>query len=160
MLRGKIAFIYEDNVDMEKKRNETKLANVDRIQTRETATVRYEEILKAEADERVEELEDPIEAKIQQAMSEGAFDNLPGKGKPLNIGTYMQVPEHLRTAYHVLRNAGYLPEEVRLKRELEELKEKIKQCRSEKEKKKCVKELAEISQQYYFYMDYNKQFKK
>ncbi len=90
MLRGKVAFIYEDSVDMEKKRNETKLANVDRIQTRETVKVRYEEILKTKADERIEELEDPIEAKIQQAMSEGAFDNLPGKGKPLNIGTYMQ----------------------------------------------------------------------
>ncbi len=145
---------------MSKNYNQKKIATADRIQTRETTQARYQEILESDEDKRVEELEDPVEAKIQQAMAEGAFDNLPGKGKPLNIGKYMAVPEHLRTAYHVLRNAGYLPEEVRLKRELEELKDKIKQCRSPKEKKKLVKELAEISQQYYFYMDYNKQFKK
>ena len=133
---------------------------IDRIQTRETAKARYEEGLESEAEERLEDLEDPVEAKIQEAMAQGAFDNLPGKGKPLNIGKYMEVPEHLRTAYHVLRNAGYLPEEVRLKREMEELKDKIKQCRSETDKKVLVKELADISQQYFFYMDYNKQFKK
>ncbi len=145
---------------MAKKQNPTKIDDVDRFQTRETAKARYEESLEPEADERMQELEDPVEAKIQQAMADGAFDNLPGKGKPLNIGKYMEVPEHLRTAYHVLRNAGYLPEEVRLKREMEELKEEIKMCRSEQEKRKLVKELADISQQYYFYMDYNKQFKK
>ncbi len=145
---------------MEKKQNQQKIAKADRIQTRETAKARYQESLESDGEEREEELEDPVEAKIQQAMAEGAFDNLPGKGKPLNIGKYMEVPEHLRTAYHVLRNAGYLPEEVRLKREMEEIKESIKQCRSEKEKKKLVKDLAEVSQQYYFYMDYNRQFKK
>jgi hypothetical protein len=145
---------------MEKKPKPKKIANADRIQTRESAQARYEERLKSEGQERVAELEDPVEAKIQQAMAEGAFDNLPGKGKPLNIGKYMEVPEHLRTAYHVLRNAGYLPEEVRLKREMEELKHKIKQCRSKTDKKMLVKELADVSQQYYFYMDYNKQFKK
>jgi hypothetical protein len=145
---------------MGNKDNKFKPDKLDRIHTRETAKARYEERLESEADERVEELEDPVEAKIQQAMAEGAFDNLPGKGKPLNIGKYMEVPEHLRTAYHVLRNAGYLPEEVRLKREMEEIKGKIKLCQSEKEKRSLLKDLADISQQYYFYMDYNKQFKK
>ena len=145
---------------MSKKYHPKKISNADRIQTRETTQVRYEKSLESDGDERVEDLEDPVEAQIQQAMAEGAFDNLPGKGKPLNIGKYMEVPEHLRTAYHVLRNAGYLPEEVRLKREMEELKDKIRQCRSAMEKKKLVKELADISQQYYFYMDYNRQFKR
>jgi len=145
---------------MSKSDNHKKITNVDRIQNRETTQVRYQESLENDPNERVEELEDPVEAKIQQAMDEGAFDDLPGKGKPLNIGKYMEVPEHLRTAYHVLRNAGYLPEEVRLKREMEELKVKIKQCRSAQEKKILVKALADISQQYCFYMDYNKRFKK
>ena len=147
-------------IKMGNKHNSNKIADADRIQTRETAKARYAESLESEKNERMEELEDPVEAKIQQAMAEGVFDNLPGKGKPLNIGKYMEVPEHLRTAYHVLRNAGYLPEEVRLKREMEELKAKVKQCRSAKKKKRLVKALADISQQYYFYMDYNKQFKK
>jgi hypothetical protein len=92
-------------------------------------------------------------------MSEGAFDNLKGKGKPLNLDKYQAIPEHLRTAYHVIRNAGYIPEEVRLKKEMETLKAKIKQCPSKPEKDRLMKELADVSQQYYFYMEYNKQLK-
>ena len=160
MKRDAFALVFVNGIRMVKEQNRLKKTNADRIQSRETTKARYAESLDSEADERVAELEDPVEAKIQQAMAEGAFDNLPGKGKPINIGKYMDVPEHLRTAYHILRNAGYLPEEVRLKREMEECKDKINHCQSETEKKKLVKELAEISQQYYFYMDYNKQFKK
>ena len=44
------------------------------------------------------------------------------------------MPEHLRTAYLILKNSGYVPEEVRLKKEMEILKEKIKACRSTEKK--------------------------
>ena len=84
---------------------------------------------------------------------------LQGKGKPLDLGKYNEVPEHLRTAYHVLKNAGYVPEEVRLKKEMELIKAKIKRCDSQKEKEKLIQELADISQQFHFCMEYNKQFK-
>ncbi|MBT8330996.1 MAG: DUF1992 domain-containing protein, partial [Deltaproteobacteria bacterium] len=86
-------------------------------------------------------------------------DNLEGKGKPLDLDRYQKIPEHLRTAYHVIRNAGYIPEEVRLKNEMETLKAEIKRCPSKSEKDKLMKELADVSQQYYFYMEYNKQLK-
>ena len=145
---------------MENKRNKSKMVATDRIPTRENAQARYEEFKENTSGESSEQQENPVEAKIKQAMAEGAFDNLPGKGKPLDIGKYLEVPEHLRTAYHILRNAGYLPEEVRLKKEMEGLKEQIKNSQSEQEKQSLVKELAEVSQQFYFYMDYNKQFKK
>jgi hypothetical protein len=127
--------------------------------TREMARARYEHLQDDKFKEPDDDFEDPVEIKIRQAMSEGAFDNLKGKGKPLNLDKYQAIPEHLRTAYHVIRNAGYIPEEVRLKKEMETLKAKIKQCPSKPEKDRLMKELADVSQQYYFCMEYNKQLK-
>ncbi|CAB1075361.1 hypothetical protein D1AOALGA4SA_3181 [Olavius algarvensis Delta 1 endosymbiont] len=126
------------------------------IPTKETARVRYE---KRQDDETVESFEDLVEDKIRKAMAEGEFDNLPGKGKPLDLSKDRLVPEHLRTAYHVLKNAGFVPEEIRLKKEMELIKEKIAKSDSAGEKDRLLKELADISQQYHFYMEYNKQFK-
>jgi len=128
--------------------------------SRETTKLRYENLQNDEAEASGEPFEDPVETKIKAAMAEGEFDNLPGKGKPLDLKGYIETPEHVRTAYHILKNAGYVPEEVRLKKEMELIKEKIKLCKSEAEKDKLNKELADISQQFNFYMEYNRQFKK
>ena len=42
---------------------------------------------------------------------------------------------------------------------MEDLKADIKNCQSKAKKEKLMKELAEVSQQFYFYMEYNKQLK-
>ena len=42
---------------------------------------------------------------------------------------------------------------------MEDLKADIKKCQSKTKKEKLMKELAEVSQQFYFYMEYNKQLK-
>jgi len=128
--------------------------------TKETARLRYENLQADKTKDPLEELENSVENKIKQAMAEGKFDNLQGKGKPLDLSKYRQVPEHLRTAYHLLKNAGFVPEEVRLKKEMEIIKEKIKLCDSKARKEKLLRELADISQQYHFYMEYNNQFKQ
>lgn len=143
----------------DEKRHKRKRNHPGKAFTREMARARYEHLKDDKFKEPDDEFEDPVEIKIRQAMSEGAFDNLEGKGKPLNLDKYQAIPEHLRTAYHVIRNAGYIPEEVRLKKEMETLKAKIKQCPSKPEKDKLMRELADVSQQYYFYMEYNKQLK-
>ena len=143
----------------DEKRHKRKRNHPGKAFIREMARARYVHLKDDKSKEPDDDFEDPIEIKIRQAMSEGAFDNLKGKGKPLNLDKYQAIPEHLRTAYHVIRNAGYIPEEVRLKKEMEILKTKIKQCQSKREKDRLMKELADISQQYYFYMEYNKQLK-
>lgn len=143
----------------EKKRNKSKSARQIEGFSKETAKLRYENLHNDEAEAPDEAFEDPVEVKIKAAMAEGQFDNLPGKGKPLDLKGYIDTPEHLRTAYHILKNAGYVPEEVRLKKEMEVIKAKIKQCNSKPEKEKLSKELADISQQFNFYMEYNRQFK-
>ena len=144
----------------ENKRNKKKHNKKGQIYTREMAKARYNELQGKKSEKGKEPFEDPVEMKIRKAMAEGEFDNLKGKGKPLNFDKYSQVSEHMRIAYHVLRNADFVPEEVRLKKEMEELKEKIRKCKSKNEKDSLMKELADISQQFHFNMEYNKQFKK
>ena len=144
----------------DEKREKSKSARPLDSFSKETAKLRYENPQNDGAKPSGEPFEDPVETKIKAAMAEGEFDNLPGKGKPLDLRGYIETPEHVRTAYHILKNAGYVPEEVRLKKEMELIKEKIKLCKSEAEKDKLNKELADISQQFNFYMEYNRQFKK
>lgn len=61
------------------------------------------------------------ENRIQEAIDAGAFDNLPGAGKPLDLTEDPLVPAELRAAYRMLRNAGYVPPEVEHLRELRQL---------------------------------------
>lgn len=52
-----------------------------------------------------------VEEKIKEAVKNGEFDNLPGKGKPLDLTDDMPgLSSELKMAYKVLKNAGYLDE--------------------------------------------------
>lgn len=53
-----------------------------------------------------------VEETIQEAMARGEFDGLPGAGRPLDLGDDALIPEELRVAYRILKNAGYIPPEV------------------------------------------------
>ncbi|BBO72151.1 DUF1992 domain-containing protein [Desulfosarcina alkanivorans] len=59
-----------------------------------------------------------IESRIKKAQDQGAFENLPGSGKPLEIEDDRHIPEDLRLAYKVLKNADCLPPEVQLRKEI------------------------------------------
>jgi hypothetical protein len=63
--------------------------------------------------------------KIRDAMAEGAFDDLPGSGDPIDLEAYFRIPEHLRMALSVLKSAGCPPAEVELINEIAELDRKI-----------------------------------
>ncbi len=58
-----------------------------------------------------------VEAKIAEAQRDGAFDGLPGAGKPLALDDDRLVPEDLRMAYRILKNAGFVPPEVEERKE-------------------------------------------
>ena len=59
-----------------------------------------------------------IESRIKKAQQEGAFENLPGTGQPLPLEDDRHIPEDLRMAYKVLKNADCLPPEVQLRKEI------------------------------------------
>ena len=128
--------------------------------SKETAKARYENLKSEKSKEAIIQRENLTDIKIKKAMAEGEFDNLPGKGEPIDLSQYYNMPEHLRMAYQLIKNSGYIPEEVRLKKEMEILKEKMKNCDHADEKQKLMKQLADISQQYHFYMEYNMKFRK
>jgi hypothetical protein len=62
-----------------------------------------------------------VEERIQAAMRRGEFDELPGAGKPLDLDDDPLVPAEVRVAYRILKNAGFVPPEVLVRRELAEL---------------------------------------
>lgn len=84
------------------------------------------------------------EQRIQDAEKNGAFDNLPGKGRPLDLESDAAVPEELRMAYTVLRNAGYVPPEVADRRELDDLLDLLERCPEEREKVSQMRRLEAL----------------
>lgn len=65
-------------------------------------------------------LDQLAEARILNALEKGELSNLPGEGKPLRLDDDSAVPEELRGAYRILKNAGFLPLELQARKELRE----------------------------------------
>jgi len=59
------------------------------------------------------------ERKIQEAMDDGQFANLPGKGKPIRFEDDLSIPAHQRMAAKILRNARALPEWIQTEKDIE-----------------------------------------
>lgn len=83
------------------------------------------------------------EEKIKQAMKDGEFDRLPGMGKPLKLDDMAGIPENLRMAYRIMKNAGYTEEETDLRKELMTIEDLIKKCDNDSEKQSLQKQLNE-----------------
>ena len=63
------------------------------------------------------------ERRIREAQERGEFDNLPGSGAPLALDDDPLVPEDLRVAYRLLKNAGFIPPELAAHREIRDLEQ-------------------------------------
>jgi len=88
-------------------------------------------------------LEKFIDDRIKQAISEGEFDNLPGRGKPVDLRSYVETPEDLRMCYSILKQGNFVPEEVALLQEIEELKDQRKASADETERARLTKTINE-----------------
>lgn len=98
-------------------------------------------------------LERIAEEKIKEAIERGELDHLPGMGKPLKLEDLSRVPEELRAGYILLKNAGILPEEMELKKELITLRELIDSCTDDGEKRKLTKEWTEKKLRFHLLME-------
>ena len=83
------------------------------------------------------------EQRIEEAIKNGELDNLPGHGKPLNLNDLSHVPPEFRSTYSLLKNSGFIPEEVDLLKDIEILQQEWFQCREENQKLKLHKLLTE-----------------
>lgn len=86
-------------------------------------------------------LEEIIEIRIKEAQKRGEFDNLPGQGEPLQIEDDSRIPEDLRLAHKILKNANCLPPEIELKKEIRQMEDMLEHIPDEKEKYRQVKRI-------------------
>jgi hypothetical protein len=81
------------------------------------------------------------ENRIREAMEAGEFDDLRGKGQPLNLEEDSHVLPELRMAYKILKNADCLPPELLLRREVAQLQDLVAALPDEAEKLKQMRRL-------------------
>jgi len=87
-------------------------------------------------------LDDMVEQRLAEAAARGEFDDLPGAGKPLprESDDPFVAPE-LRMAYKILKNAGYVPEEVRLRREIHDVEALVHTAQSVEDRSDAARRL-------------------
>jgi hypothetical protein len=81
------------------------------------------------------------EEKIKQAVEKGELQNLPGEGRPLQLDDDLQVPAELRAGYRLLKNAGYIPPEVTLRKEIAHVESLIQMAQGTELKTQLSKKL-------------------
>ncbi len=94
-----------------------------------------------------------VEEKIRKAIEDGDFDNLPGKGKPIDLTEWQRTPEAMRMSYSILKSAGIAPAEVDAKRTIAELKEAIKACEDQEERTRLINKLNEAMTEHSIRLD-------
>jgi len=81
------------------------------------------------------------EQRILEAQRKGEFDDLPGKGQPLELEDLSSVPDELRIGYIVLKNAHVLPPEAELLKDIHILEDLLKHVEDEGERKALAKSI-------------------
>ena len=82
-----------------------------------------------------------VEERIKNAQKKGDFNNLPGSGKPLDLDEDSCVAEDLRLAYKILKNADFVPPEIKIKNEIKKTEDLLVDMKDEKEKYRTLKKL-------------------
>jgi len=81
------------------------------------------------------------ERKISAAIQEGLLDIQGWRNRPLPMTHDHLVPEELRMAHKILKNAGYLPPEIEAKKEIQALEDLLAACEDEYIRVKQMKKL-------------------
>ncbi len=84
------------------------------------------------------------ETRIREAIERGDLDDLPGKGRPVELEDLSLVPADLRMAFKVMKNAGLLPEEMQLERQIAELKALLAKARTRPRRTLLERQLRQL----------------
>ncbi|MEH7096178.1 DnaJ family domain-containing protein [Neobacillus vireti] len=82
------------------------------------------------------------EDRIKKAYQDGEFDSLPGLGKPMQLEDLSGIPEDLRMAYKIMKNAGYTEDDRRIRQEMMNIEDLLKKC-DENERENLQRKLNE-----------------
>lgn len=83
------------------------------------------------------------EQKIEEAVRNGELDNMPMAGKKLPVDDLSHIPEDLRMSYRIMKNAGYVPEEVSLRKECIRLYDLLNAAQHDGEQEQLRRKLNE-----------------
>ena len=84
------------------------------------------------------------EERIRDAIRAGAFNDLPGAGRPLALDDETLIPEELRIAYRILKNAGCLPPEIETRKEAATLRKLVAAATDDAARRRALAKLALI----------------
>ena len=82
-----------------------------------------------------------VEQRIRAAQKNGDFENLDGTGKPLRFEDNSNIPEDLRLAYKILKNADMTPPEIEMKKEILRTEDLLRGMEDTAEKYRTIKKL-------------------
>jgi hypothetical protein len=100
--------------------------------------------------------DETVEALIKEAQARGEFDNLPGKGKPIDLTEYFNTPEDVRVAQAMLKNAGMVPVEIDLLQEIAAQKESLASAEDDIEINRIRKLVKEKQLQFDLLLEHRK----
>lgn len=81
------------------------------------------------------------ERKISEAIQKGSLQVTAWRNRPLPVTNDHLVPEELRMAHKILKNAGYLPPEIQTKKQIQQLEDLLASCEDEHTRIKQMKKL-------------------
>jgi hypothetical protein len=84
-----------------------------------------------------------IEKLISEWLAQEEKPHLPGKGKPLNLDDYFRAPPDRRVGHSILKNAGFVPEEVELLSDIGRLRAQIATSTDEQRRTELKRRLQE-----------------
>ena len=96
-----------------------------------------------------------VEQKIREAQAAGEFDDLEGAGRPVNLEAYFNTPEELRAGYALLKNAGVLPQEAVVLKELNEATALLEACRDEQERERLTRIVRDLQLKHDLWVERN-----
>lgn len=82
-----------------------------------------------------------VEERIIQAQKKGEFDNLKGAGEPIVYEDYSHIPEDLRMAYKLLKNANFIPPEIELKKNIQQAEDLLASMEETPQKYRILKKI-------------------
>lgn len=81
------------------------------------------------------------EQKISESIKRGEFNNLPGHGEPLRLDDDTMIPEELRAVYRLLKNAGYLPADLQLRKDIKSIEVLLAKTENREQHQQLSKQL-------------------
>jgi len=89
----------------------------------------------------IQALQQLAEQRIAKAIEDGTLKVDGWKNKPLPLDDDSFVPDDLKMAYKILKNSGYVPPEVELRKEVQKLEDLIIKTEDSHQRVKQMKKL-------------------